>query len=88
MITKDSLSEERIAQLPLLGVDCAGATHRLDPTGRVVYVVQDGAVELTTSIRERGLSAWVAFVRERRGWDDLFYDERPTGAWLADALTA
>lgn len=75
-----------IDTLPLLGVDAQGATHRLDPTGREIYVVDDGEVEVTTSIRERGLSAWVEFVRERRGWEQLHVDERPTADWLAGAL--
>lgn len=86
MSDSDRTTEERIANLPLLGRDKTGAVHRLDATGRVVYVLYDGELARSESIRNRGLSTWVQFVADRRGWADLYYDERPTGEWLADAV--
>lgn len=77
---------DRIDQLALLGTDAAGAEHRLDTTGRVVYVLRDGEVQQAESIRNRGLEAWVQYVADRRGWAELHVDERPVGTWLADAL--
>lgn len=88
MTTNETLSQERIAALPLVGIDADGATHRFDPATDTVYVVADDATEHTEALAEGQLPEWIDYVADRRGWDDLRYDERPTSMWLTDHIGA
>jgi hypothetical protein len=69
----------------LIGVDAEGARHEIDPTTRTVFVHREGDVEHTEALGERDVSEWVAFVDERRGWDDLRYADDPL-AGLAESV--
>ena len=84
-----TLTEEKPIDIPhnarCIGRDAEGATHHVVP-GERVFVVADGEVDHEQELDGRPLSDWVSYVRQERGWDDLRYDDRSFGAWLADAL--
>jgi len=80
---------ERIATLPLVGVDGEGAEHHFDQYADDVYVLQNGDVEHVEELGAGQLPEWVDYVADKRGWDDCRYDENGIDALverLADAL--
>lgn len=70
----------------LIGIDAEGARHEIDPMTRTVFVHREGHVEHTEELGERDVTEWVAFVDERRGWDDLRYVDDPL-AGLVESVT-
>ena len=59
-----------------LGTDAAGAVHHYSAyDDRVVVVATDGRIERTVDLSDRRLSAWLAYVDEKRGWQNLNYRE-------------
>ena len=88
-IQKFETTDEKPTDLPSrarnIGRDAEGATHYVVPGDRV-YVVADGEIEREQSLHGRSLGTWVDYVADARGWDDLRYDDRSFGTWLADAL--
>ena len=71
-----------------LGTDATGAVHHHSAyDDRVVVVAADGAIERTFDLSGRKLSAYVAFVDENRGWENLRYAEN-FAAILREAIDA
>jgi hypothetical protein len=71
-----------------LGTDATGAVHHHSAyDDRVVVVAEDGRIERTFDLSDRKLSAYVAFVDDQRGWDDLRYAES-FGEILREAIGA
>jgi hypothetical protein len=71
-----------------LGTDGDGAVHHHSPyDDRVVVVDEQGRIERTFDLSDRKVSAYIAFVDEQRGWDDLRYRET-FGEILMEALDA
>lgn len=73
-----------------LGVDGDGSVHHFSRIAdRVVVCDSAGAIEQIVDLSDdsRNLSGWVAFVAERRGWDDLNYADS-FGDILSEALQA
>ena len=59
-----------------LGTDATGAVHHHSAyDDRVVVVAADGSIERTVDLADRRISAWIAYVHDRRGWDSLRYRE-------------
>ena len=82
--SRDAL--ESLDRPQTLGTDADGAVHHHSPyDDRVVVVASDGRIEKTFDLSDRRLSAYLAFVDEQRGWDDLRYKET-FGDILAEAL--
>ena len=72
----------------LIGIDAEGARHEIDPTTRTVFVHRAGDVEHTEALGERDFSEWVAYVDERRGWDDLRYVDDPLAGLVESVAEA
>jgi hypothetical protein len=71
-----------------LGTDAGGAVHHHSPyDDRVVVVDADGEIEATIDTADRRLSAYIAYVDDRRGWTDLRYRET-YGEILREAIDA
>ena len=72
--TRDAL--EQLDRPNCLGTDAEGATHHHSPyDARVVVVDERGRIERTVDLSDRRLSAWLAYVDEQRGWENLNYRE-------------
>jgi len=70
-----------------VGTDATGAVHHHSPyDDRVVVVDAEGTIERTVDLSDRRLSAWIAYVGDQRGWDDLRYRET-FGEILSEALS-
>ena len=71
-----------------LGTDATGAVHHHSAyDDRVVVVDAAGAIERTFDLSDRKLSAYVAFVDDKRGWESLHYAES-FGEILREAIDA
>ena len=82
--TRDAL--ESLDRPNCLGTDAQGATHHHSPyDDRVVVVDERGDIERTVDLSDRRLSAWLAYVDEKRGWENLNYRES-FGQILREAL--
>lgn len=89
--TAHDVDRDHVARQPIVGVDAEGATHRFDSYTDTVYVIAaDGSVDHVEQLDPGQLPAWVDYVADKRGWDDLRYsDEAPMDALvsaLADGL--
>ena len=72
--TRDAL--EQLDRPNCLGTDAAGATHHHSPyDDRVVVVTPDGDIAHVEALGERDVEAWIAYVDEKRGWENLNYRE-------------
>ena len=72
--TRDAL--EQLDRPNTLGTDADGCVHHHSPyDGRVVVVDERGRIERTVDLSDRRLSAWLAYVDEKRGWENLNYRE-------------
>ena len=72
--SKDAL--EQLDRPNTLGTDGTGAVHHHSAyDDRVVVVAADGSIERTVDLADRRISAWIAYVDDRRGWDSLRYRE-------------
>lgn len=72
--------------LTVVGTGAQGATHHLHPRDRVVYVVRDGRVVQQQPLPAGSLERWIDAVRSQAGWDELRYDDRSLGEWLAEQV--
>ena len=72
--TRDAL--EQLDRPNCLGTDAEGCVHHHSPyDARVVVVDERGGIERTVDLSDRRLSAWLAYVDEKRGWQNLNYRE-------------
>ena len=72
--TRDAL--QQLDRPNCLGTDAQGATHHHSPyDARVVVVDERGDIERTVDLSDRQLSTWLAYVDEKRGWENLNYRE-------------
>ena len=67
---------QRLDRPNCLGTDAEGCVHHHSPyDARVVVVDERGRIERTVDLSDRQLSTWLAYVDEKRGWEDLNYRE-------------
>lgn len=71
----DSMEERTAVRRALLGLDGEDGVHEIDPTTRTVYVRGHSGIEHVEELGERPVSAWIDYVRDERGWDDLRYSD-------------
>ena len=72
--TRDAL--QRLDRPNTLGTDAEGCVHHHSPyDARVVVVDERGRIERTVDLSDRQLSTWLAYVDEKRGWQNLNYRE-------------
>lgn len=65
-------------ECPRIGIDQLGSTHYHDDEHeRIIVIKPDGDPEHVETLDGRGVSEWVEYVRNRRGWDACFWEMTP-----------
>jgi hypothetical protein len=60
----------------IFGIDQTGAAHRYDAVQDRLVVTRDEAVVHETSLEDRAMDEWIAFIDQERGWADEWFHER------------
>jgi hypothetical protein len=82
--SRDAL--EQLDRPQTLGTDATGAVHHYSAyDDRVVVVAESGQIERAEDLTDRQLSAWIAYVDDKRGWGTLNYADS-FGEILLEAL--
>lgn len=67
-----------------LGTDAKGRDHYVDAHLGVVWVTADDSIEHIEQTSD--VSGWVAYTRERVGWQDCRYSDESIVEWLDQEL--
>jgi hypothetical protein len=74
--TTDEQNSTDARLVGIFGIDQTGAAHRYDAVQDWLVVTRDEEVVHETSLDDRTMDEWIAFIDQERGWADEWFHER------------